>query len=629
MLKKIILISALAAGVVCAWGKPARREPMKVTQSDGTTLTIIKRGDARCHNTFTLDGHPVVWSEGLGYVHAVAEKSGVFTESDIIAHDKSARSEKELTFLSSIDSGAVAEALTIKATAAREGGRYVNRNVRLLPGMGKMGDTRGPGLFNYDFPVKGKQKALVILAQFKDIRFNSKNAAEYKKIDAHTYFSEMLNKEGFSTYSATGSARDWFLENSNGQFDPEFDVFGPVTLPQNMVYYGKNDASGNDLRPHQMVIDACTALDSEINYKDYDRDGDGYVDNVYVFYAGYGEADSDVENSIWPHSWEISSATAPNDYVAGDPLTLDGVKIDRYACSNETMGYIDSYNMANRPDGIGTFVHEFSHVMGLPDLYSTAESSSYRTEPFTPGEFSVMDYGPYNNLGLTPPNYSTYERYALDWLIPEPIKSGDLSLENLADSNHAYIIKTEKEQEFFLLENRQQQGWDEYIPAVGMLVWHIDYEPSKFYDNEVNNTKNHQYVDLVEADNIQDYPTGVDKWSGYYNYPDPTLDGDPFPGAKNVTSFGYRTTPALRSWSGQNLGVEISKIAMSNKKISFHAEVEGSGVDDIEIPSNILNGDIYNLSGTKIGEMKDGKLPSLSNGIYIVKSGELSKKVVI
>ena len=591
-MKKYVFIAAIALSAVCGWSKPALRIPITVTQPDGSKITIVKRGNASCKRIYSLDGRLLRHDGKLGYVYA---------------------SEKE-----------EAQARVDAESAVAEGRFQLKSRVPAFAS-GMTGGTRGPGLYDYSFPCKGKQNVLVILAEFKDVRFNSKNKSPYNKIDAKTYFTEMLNKEGFDTYGGTGSARDWFLDNSNGKFDPEFDVFGPVTLPQNVSYYGGNLANGDDIRPHQMIIDACKALDSEINFRDYDRDGDGYVDNVYVFYAGYGEADTlGQENTIWPHSWEISTATAPNQDVNGDPLELDGVYIDRYACSNETCGIIGdngyNYIYANRPDGIGTFVHEFSHVMGLPDLYSTVDYSNYWDVAFTPKEFSVMDYGPYNNYGMTPPNYSAYERYALDWITPDIMTPGSLSLENLADTNKAFIVKTDREQEFYLFENRQQTGWDKYIPGHGMLVWHVDFDQDVFSKNKVNNAKDHQYVDLVEADNIQDYPTDQD-FDGYYIYPESTRTGDPFPGSKNVRAFGSSTTPALKSWSGKSLGVELSGITENNGVVSFLSTVGGSGINDIETGTDVLSGDIYDLRGIKVGTVIDGKMPALDAGIYVVRSG--------
>ncbi len=479
-----------------------------------------------------------------------------------------------------------------------------------------MKETRGPGLFDYSFPSKGKQKVLVILVEFSDVQFNSKNKSPYNTIDAKTFFTDMLNKEGFDTYEASGSARDWFLQNSNGMFEPEFDVYGPVTLSQNMKYYGGNDSLGDDQRPYQMIIDACNALDNEVDFKEYDRDGNGYVDNVYVFYAGYGEADyygDDCEDTIWPHAWEISSA-APNRR----PLQLDGVYIDRYACSNETIGYGVRKDC---PDGIGTFVHEFSHVLGLPDLYCTDDNLSSDKEPFTPGDYSILDYGSYNNEGLTPPNYSAYERYALDWIVPEMLVSGEHQLVNIADSNKAYIVKTDREQEFYLLENRQQTGWDEYIPGHGMLVWHIDFDESVFYYGYVNNTKDHQYVDLIEADNVQSSRSQA---------------ADPFPGTKNVTSFGFSTTPSLQSWSGLNLGVDLTNIAENEGLITFTAEVDAENqyngsadVKEIIIEEVMTSAEIFNMQGIHVGTMIDGNIPLLAPGVYIFKSGNHTLKRIV
>ncbi len=636
-MRKYLIIATLALTTACAWAKPALRIPLTVTQPDGSQLTIVKRGNAACKQIYTIDGYMLKRDADKGYVYAQTLSDGTLAASDVMARNAEMRSASEKKFLLTISKDETDKVIeTLQAKAAKE--RRFQLPVRVPSFVGEdQSLTRGPGLYDYSFPCTGKQKVLVILVEFRDVKFNSKNKSPYNKIDAKTYFTEMLNKEGFDTYGGTGSARDWFLQNSNGKFDPEFDVFGPVTLTQNVGYYGANDKISNeDVRAYQMVTDACKALDSDIDFKDYDRNGDGYVDNVYVFYAGYGEADTEgQENTIWPHSWEISWATAPNDYVRGEPLELDGVKIDRYACSNETCGIIgyDRYDNpvnADRPDGIGTFVHEFSHVMGLPDLYSTAKYGSYRDVPFTPEDFSVMDYGPYNNDGMTPPNYSAYERYALDWITPDVLTAGSRSLLNLGDTNQAFILKTDKEQEFYLFENRQQAGWDKYIPGHGMLVWHVDFDKTVFYNNEVNNTKDHQYVDLVEADNIQDYPTGED-YLGYYEYPESTRTGDPFPGRKNVRSFGAATTPALKPWSGGNPGVELSDIAESDGVISFIATIngdDGSGVEEIT-DTTIISGDVYDLRGIKVGTAEEGRMPALDAGIYIVRSGNKLNKVAV
>ncbi len=625
MKKILVTIVLMLIGDVFVYAKPAVRCLMQSIQPDGTTLSVYKRGDERSHNVFTKDGYLVLKDDARGYCYADVDNDGKLIATAIQARDPESRTDKEKAFLRNLNGEAIVSALRSKEEMALGSSRY--NTIGLTGGVAydRTPATRGPGLFHYAFPVKGKQKGLVILVEFPDVKFNSKNSSKYNRVDSKTYFTEMLNKPGFNTYGATGSARDWFVGNSGGLFEPEFDVFGPVTLPNNMSYYGGNDYLGEDKNPGQMVIDACNALDGEIDFKEYDRNGDGYVDNVYVFYAGYGEADSDESDAIWPHSWSISDA-------AGKPLFLDGVYVDSYACSNETCGYSSYGVLKNRPDGIGTFVHEFSHVMGLPDLYSTnTTNTDPALEPFTPGEYSVMDYGPYNNEGLTPPNYSTYERYAFDWIAPGEIEVGSYVLDNLEDTNKAYIIRTERENEFFLLENRQLKGWDKYLPGHGMLVWHVDFYQPVFYANTVNNTRDHQYVDLVEADNIQDYPVRYNPYYGYFEPVASTQNGDTFPGSKNVTAFGVSTTPALKSWSGKDLGVELMEIAENNGIVSFKAlRGNGSGVTGIEdLSTNKFVGSLYTLDGVFVSDVK-GCLPDLKSGIYILRRTDGSSiKIVI
>ena len=396
------------------------------------------------------------------------------------------------------------------------------------------------------FPVLGEQKGLVILVEYDDVAFT------YGDYD---YFHRMLNEEGFSDYGSLGSARDWFVENSDGKFLPDFDVYGPVKLPNNRQYYGGNDSFGNDIRPHEMAIHACQILDDEVDFSQYDRDGDGVIDNVFIFYAGKGEHDSGVKNAVWPHSWELALG------LPGEKYIFDGVQLNHYACTCE---YPSGYK---RPDGIGTFIHEFSHVMGLPDLYVT----NYTTG-FTPGEWSVMDQGPYNNDRLTPPNYSSYEKGALGWIDFKPFEEGRMEIHDLSSTNEAFALPTDSDNEFFFFENRQQHGNDAFLPGHGMLVWHVDYKKSYWTMNIVNNTSTHQCVDLIEADNVKSTATRA---------------SDAFPGTKNVTAFGFDTKPQLISWSKTRLAFDLEDITESEDGvISFNAvdssvnAVEGVAAED-------------------------------------------------
>lgn len=575
-------------------GEPALRRSVVVSQPDGSTLCVVRTGNAHCNDVFTEDGYLLQYDETLGYVYAEVDRDGSLTASGVVAHDAHCRKVDEMEYLKGYDADAISEALAYKYQEYERG-------------LTVSGATRGMGLYSDAFPRKGEQKGLVILAEFQDVKFNSKNR-EDSKVDTYSYFHDMLNKPGFDMFGSNGSARDWFVENSGGIFIPTFDVFGPIELSNTMEYYGSNNAAGMDRRGADMVIEACKMLDAEIDFSEYDRDGDGYVDNVYIFYAGLGEADSNESDSLWPCNWTLTQA-------GKRPFTLDGVRIDRFAYSNET------YDDLRRPDGIGTFVHEFSHVLGLPDLYPTATYSSKRDTPLTPWEYSVMDYGSYNDNGLTPPNYSAYERYALDWLVPSEIEEGENEIENIEESNRAIILRTSKDSEYYLLENRQLKGWDKALPAAGMLAWHVDYVPLVFSGNKVNNDKQHQHVELVKANGATD---GRHNTLQY-------LKGFPFPGSSNTVSFGYATIPSLRQWDGASLGVELSGIRIEDGIVRFSAEIsESSGItsidaDDHDMETGAAEVEVYDLSGRR-WQMKDiSSVP----GLYIIREGSSVRKIVI
>lgn len=514
---KAFALAACMLAVPCAsFAIPAKPTVIEYRQPDGSVIPLYIRGDERAHFFVSTDGYPILRGEDGLFYYAV-EKNGKAVVSDMRASRVEERNEMERNWLSALNVENVWQGMKM-------------RDMQL-----KKQRSETPPMRATSFPTIGVHKSLVILVEYSDVSFSLDNPQDY--------FYRMLNEAGFSDNGGTGSARDFYVQNSDSLYLPDFDVFGPVTLSHPMSYYGANDWYGNDMRPEQMVVEACQALDDEIDFSEYDSDGDGKVDNVYIFYAGYGEASGGSDDSVWPHSWDLSSA--------GASLTLDGKRIEHYACSNEVEGN-GSY------DGIGTFCHEYGHVLGLPDLYAT----SY-TWAFTPGAYSLMDYGSYNNNSRTPPALSAYERYELNWLEPIAIEPTDtiVQLPHIMDSNMAYIIRVGRSSnEYFLLENRQQTGWDEYIPGHGMLVWHVDYNTSVWNMNTVNNDSDHQYVDIEEADDIQS---------------ESTQDGDPFPGVSNVTMIDDDTSPSLKSWNGNRTERRISGITETDGLITFRFENTG------------------------------------------------------
>lgn len=526
-----IIIACLCVSVN-AFAVPAKKGIRVYQQPDGTTVDVILNGDEQFHYYTTSDGVPLV-EDADGALYFGTLNGLNVQKTRYLACNADQRTAEIQSLINSAAPEAVISVL--KSRADKKNRRLAGYN--------------GLGRFETTFPNKGELKALVILVEYSDVRFTLD--------DPKRYFTDLLNKDGFDEYKATGCAREYFLAASNGQFDLHSDVYGPVTLPRTRNYYGGNDMFGSDSNPEDMVVHAIELLKGKVDFSQYDCDKDGILDNVFVFYAGKGEASGGPASSVWPHAWNLTQA--------GKSFTVDGVLVDHYACTNEWQG--------DNPDGIGTFCHEFSHIMGLPDLYCTDGSGSN----FTPGEWSVMDYGPYNNNSRTPPTYSAYERNAMGWLdIVEVNEGGSHRLDDLKDSNKAVLIPTSRSNEFFLFENRQQTSWDKYLPHHGMLIWHVDFDKDVWRKNIVNNDQDHQHVDLIEANGVGESKNGA-SW----------------PGIHEKTSFTAQSDPSFVDWKGRDIGLPITGIVEENGVIYF--DVDG-GEFELAAPQNLAISEITPIS---------------------------------
>ena len=373
-------------------------------------------------------------------------------------------------------------------------------------------------------------QGLVILVNFNNSKFaNTNNQAA---------MNELMNSNNYTDNGATGSVRQFFSDQSDRQYTPEFEVIGPVTLSKNVAYYGGNDASGNDVLPGDMVVEACSIANASygVDFTQYDNDSDGEVDFVYLIYAGKGEADGGAENTIWPHNWSLDAAYYYNNCTyATNKRKFDGKYINNYACSGELNG------QSGARTGIGTIAHEFGHVIGLPDLYDINYGQNYEDEA-TPGAWHIMDGGSYNNDGKTPPNYTIYDKYFLGW--KEPTNPGNtpqtLTLQAAGtDGYNAYQITSDLNSLLaatstttaYYIENRQQSGWDKYLPGHGLVIWKIMYNQSVWNDNAPNATPGTLRYAVVSA-------SGATTKIG--------TASDPFPGTKKVTRWeGVSSKPLL------------------------------------------------------------------------------------
>lgn len=416
-------------------------------------------------------------------------------------------------------------------------------------------------------------RGLLILVNFSNKSFHSSN--DQAQMDS------MMNAYNYTYNEATGSAAQYFSDQSLGQYRPHFDVVGPITLPKGMSYYGANgsDGDGDDVKLGDMVLHACS-IASQINGVDlsnYDEDEDGEMDFVYIIYAGYGEADGGSANTIWPASWDMASAvyygyTSLSTRAPKSQYTFDGVSIGNFAYSNELQ---DGTGFTRT--GIGTPTHEFSHVLGLPDLYDINYGDNY-DNGMTPDQWDIMDAGSYNNDGRTPPNMSPWEKAFMGWVTPvNPGDSGALLTLYPNGSENYNVVQINASGQFqdynetgvcYLLENRQQTGWDAHVPGHGMLIWRLDYKQSVWKENEPNSGETCLYT-VVSA-------------SGKTN--NIGQSRDPFPGRQNVTS-----------WNGLN-DRPLTNIREQEGVVTLNYMGGATALEVIreeEVGKFILNGQLY------------------------------------
>lgn len=541
MSKRFLTLAAMFMLAASAFAVPAKRVKRQVQQPDGSVLTVMLRGDENFHYTSTEDGQPLVQRADGAYCYATLDSNGKLTASAQVAHDVESRGAAELSFLNYY----TAESQKVRSLGmerakqrnARRMARLANRGV--VDASGKpvrrvmAGATGGEGI-----GVTGKRKGLVILVNFNDKKMQSKHT--------QAEWNDYFNKVGYNKYGNNGSVHDYFYAQSYGKLDLEFDVIGPVTVSKNMASYGANDAQGNDIDPAGMIKEACELAyaKEKMDMSQYDWDGDGAVDQVYVIYAGYGEAAGGEANTIWPHEWDIQGG--------GYSLVLGGQRIRTYACSSELNGGSGTYI-----SGIGTACHEFSHCMGIPDFYDTAGGGCFGMDAW-----DLMDYGSYGGDGYEPTGYNTYEKWVSGWIEPT-ILTAPCYIKNmkpLSDAPEACVVFNEaNKNEYYIFENRQLKGTDVALPNHGMLVIHVDYDQKVWFDNEVNNTSNHQRFTVVPADN---------------KLTSETVSGDTYPGTTKSTELTDTSKPAATLFNANSdgrkfLGKPVTEITEKDGLISF------------------------------------------------------------
>lgn len=502
----------LSAGASAA---PAYPGVIKVKQPNGAELKVILCGDEHAHWMMTEDSVLLAQGDNGYYCYAERMDKGKLLPGKIVAHNKPMRSEAENVYAENLRSS------NLQATLINTANRAALKARHRLMG-------------NPNVPATGKFKGLVILANFKDVKF--------AKSHTNDEMNRMLNEKEYNNDGANGSVRDYYLNQSYGLFDPSFDVVGPVELSNDCAYYG-GDSPTQDANAQLMIKEACQlAKDKGTDFSEYDNNNDGMVDMVYVIYAGYSQSNGASSNTIWPHMSYLKTF--------GNQITLDGVMVNCYATGGELSG-TNGENLM----GVGLICHEFTHTLGIPDLYDT--STSY-PKLLGMGSWDVMAKGCYNNNSHTPAGYCSYEKSTLGWLTPTEL-SGEhkaYSLKNLGDNAEALKLANPNDaNEYYLIENRSKENiWDSELPGEGMLVLKVKYDADIFDQNIVNAYDNY-HVSLIPANGNN--TTGTDAAS------------IAFPGADNKHAFTVLTTPASVFDDGTELNCPITNIEYDGSVVKF------------------------------------------------------------
>lgn len=523
MLRFVIILITFFIGVI-SQASPAYPFKTSIILQDGDTMLVSIKGDEHCKYAITEDSITIIQQNNVWY-YAEVDSVGNAIPSMYAVQSKKKESKDLISFLSKQPKGITPSI-----------------NTRLDKNDIQKSSSEGTSA------VVGERRVLVVLMAFQDRDF-------YFDKD---YFEDLFNKESYSYDGAQGSVYDYFNEASYGKLSLKGSIFGPYKSRYSMSYYGANLSNGNDRNPKALFLEAIENVAAETNLSVFDCNNDGYLDNIHIIYAGYGEEAGAVSDAIWAHKMGFPD------------INIQGVKINCYSCSSELRGN-SGYGITR----IGPCCHEIGHALGTLDFYDTDYSSGGNFEGT--GKWDIMASGSWNNGGITPPHFNPYTKvFDFGWCDIQDLEDGceySIAPSNRED-NQIYRISTTSEGDFYLVENRSKEGFDSYIYDSGLMIYHVHPNIDKTSKTNTINASYPQMMYPVCASSDYSVPN-----SNPISYGNVNSDGCPFPGSSNNRSFGYSTTPAFFSWAGEEQDIYISDIEYSENIASFKVSNQGSSDD--------------------------------------------------
>lgn len=516
--------------------------PITVNQNDGTKLKLYIKGDAVLNWYETDSGEKVIKLKDGRFVYAKIDSLGNMVGSDQNIIQKKSFFNRLFSSSNKIKKENI---FYSKSQINKKEERYFRNKEKQTDNIQRVNSTTTK---SHKFPTTGKRKMLTILAEFSDTPHSI----------SHNDIWRMMNQKG---YNGIGSFKDYFTEISYGHLEVITNVTLWVKVPHTKAYYGANDSYGEDINPHEFIQDAVkAAMKLGITFSEYDNDKDGYVDFLQVIHSGVGEECGEDSDAIWSHQWNL------NGYIE----TNDGTKISGYFTAPELFS-----SLPNTQSNIGVICHEFAHALGLPDYYDTDYAGSGGFADGL-GNWDLMDSGCWNDEGRTPAHTNAYSKFLLGWInLKELNKSSEVNIKEIINNEDAYIIKTNKEDEFFILENRQKIQFDKHIPHHGLLVYHVNRASDGWLNNKININPDKEAFKLLRS---KSYSKKC-----------------PFPGSENITYLTDSSSPSnLLGYNSNYSHKALINIKEEDQIIKFIYYNDNRLSHELELTVFDKNDPIYN-----------------------------------